>query len=144
MKKTNKLPKFSAVIIVTDRNQLALQKRDSKPNIANPGKVTVFAGAADKRERPIDCARREIKEELGLPIKRADLRFLGKWISNSIFWKKKLQGYVYVLNNIDPNNLKLSEGEKIIYIKKNKMELVKLDMPDFSKKVLLKYLEKGD
>jgi 8-oxo-dGTP pyrophosphatase MutT (NUDIX family) len=53
-----------AVLTVGDR--LAMQLRDEKPGIANPGHWGLFSGHLKPGEDPLRAMRREIAEELGL------------------------------------------------------------------------------
>jgi 8-oxo-dGTP pyrophosphatase MutT (NUDIX family) len=53
-----------AVLTVGDR--LAVQLRDDKPGIANPGHWGLFSGHLEPGETPREAVRREIQEELRL------------------------------------------------------------------------------
>lgn len=55
---------------------IALQERDYRPGVANPGLVTTFGGLAEGAETAAEAALREIREELGLMASEHDLQEL--------------------------------------------------------------------
>lgn len=61
-----------AVFIVNDKKQVLLQKRSPNKRF-NPNKWALCAGHVDAHESLEDAAIREVKEEIGLEIKKEDL-----------------------------------------------------------------------
>ena len=57
--------KYAGIIVHTDKG-IALQQRDIKHNIFNPGRITLFGGCVEKGEMPKRAAIRELYEELNL------------------------------------------------------------------------------
>ncbi|GCD92949.1 NUDIX domain-containing protein [Embleya hyalina] len=57
---------YAGIIPVDGRGRAALQQRDHKPGIENPGLLTAFGGLAEGAEGAADAALREATEELGL------------------------------------------------------------------------------
>lgn len=67
--------KTANVIILTPDGKVILQLRDDKPGISCPGQITAFGGSCEKNEEPLQAAKREMKEELGLDLQDKDLTF---------------------------------------------------------------------
>jgi 8-oxo-dGTP diphosphatase len=103
----------SGVVMLTPDGKAILQLRDDIPNIDNPGRITPFAGAAEPNETPVDCALRELEEETGLKAEEQALRFLGE-ISKRDFRGRKTAIAIYLLTDVDPALLRITEGQPII------------------------------
>lgn len=66
------------VIIYTPHKEIVMQKRALSLSY-HPGEIEIsVGGGVDAGELPIDAAIRETKEELGILLDKADLRYLGK------------------------------------------------------------------
>ena len=63
MDKPNRREIACAVVIDT-QNRLLLQQRDDVPGILHPGKVSLFGGHREGSETYLQCAVRELNEEL--------------------------------------------------------------------------------
>ena len=61
------------VMLLTDDGKLILQLRDDKPGISCPGQITAFGGMCESNEIPLETAKREMQEELGLRLNDDDL-----------------------------------------------------------------------
>lgn len=64
---------YAGVVPVAPDGQIALQERDDRPDVVNPGMVTTFGGLAEGAESSLDAACRELHEELGLTAAPAEL-----------------------------------------------------------------------
>lgn len=100
-------------ILVCDDGEIILQQRDNKPEIINPGTVSMFGGTLNKEENLLEGLRREIDEELGIDISKYELEKL-----NTYNKTKKVDGidyevHVYVLRNVDPDTLDVTEGKAV-------------------------------
>jgi 8-oxo-dGTP pyrophosphatase MutT (NUDIX family) len=103
----------AGVVMTTPDGRFILQLRDDIPNIDNPGRITPFAGGAEPGETPTDCALRELEEETGVKADAAALRFLAG-ASKLDFRGRKTAVVMYLLTNIDPALLRVTEGRPII------------------------------
>ena len=123
--------RISVVMMFTPHNELIMQLRDEIPDIKNPGRIIFFGG--DKHtwlEKPVDVARRELKEELGLEFAASELIFFDR------FHKiKKLHGYDGRVNVfkatsiINPGALKVNEGRIfLLSVEKAKLAAAKDDL----------------
>lgn len=86
-----------------------MQERDDNPAIRNPGMVGVFGGGAEVDETPVECAMREIQEEIGLDIVADSLLFLGS-IDKEETDGSTTSCHFYVASEIDETTLVISEG----------------------------------
>ncbi len=95
------MPKTKVCLIVKNKKgEFLLQLRDEDPEI---GKWVLFGGGVEDGESPEAALAREIKEELGYQIKRAD--FFGEYKDGGI------KQVIYILREpVDIENLKLAEG----------------------------------
>jgi len=59
---------YAGVILVDPDGRIALQERDDRPDVVNPGRVTTFGGLAESAETPVAAACRELHEELGITV----------------------------------------------------------------------------
>ena len=107
--------KYAGVVLFTPDKKFILQKRENIPNITNPGKITLFGGTCLPKEHSLQCALREIKEELSVNLEVSFLKFL--WRTTKIEEKEKVEVIVYVYTvPLPTNNLKLREGESIFLL----------------------------
>ncbi len=103
----------AGVVMLTPDGRFILQLRDDIPNIDNPGRITAFAGAAEPGETPLQCALRELEEETGIKADPTELSFLAE-VSARDFRGLKTAVVFYLLTDIDPAALRVTEGRPII------------------------------
>lgn len=103
----------AGVVMTTPDGRFILQLRDDIPGIDNPGRITAFAGGAEPGETPIDCALRELEEETGIKADATALRFLGE-ASKSDFRGRKTAVVMYLLTDINPASLRVTEGRPVV------------------------------
>jgi 8-oxo-dGTP pyrophosphatase MutT (NUDIX family) len=100
---------FAGVILLSPQNNFILQLRDDKPNIADPGKLSIFAGRLLEGESPEDAARRELFEETGL---RPDaLEFFVAYEKDPARHGAPGVSHIYVAKDVDPSKLEVHEGQ---------------------------------
>lgn len=88
------------LIVRNKKKELLLQLRDEDPEI---GKWVLFGGGVKDGETPESALAREIKEELGFEIGRAE--FFGEYIDRGI------KQMIYILAEpVELENLNLGEG----------------------------------
>ena len=102
---------YSGVLLVSSNERFILQRRDNKPSISNPGQVSTFGGMAWSGESPIECAIRELQEELALSLEADNIHKL----YTTLVAKEDRLIYcsLFYACNIDPSALLLLEGEGI-------------------------------
>jgi 8-oxo-dGTP pyrophosphatase MutT (NUDIX family) len=62
-------------ILNKDGNLFVVKHRETSEFYVLPG------GHLEENENPLDCCKREIKEELGLEIKNAELKYVYHWVN---------------------------------------------------------------
>jgi len=115
----------------TPQGTFLFQERDRNLE-RNPGRIAPFGGGIDLNEDPLQCAIRELSEELELDVQKEDLIEVGVFESH---YTKQTFIQIYLLKNIVSDNLTLHEGESIVELSlenAHKNELV----TDFTKEVL--------
>ncbi|PLX21277.1 hypothetical protein C0584_03060 [Candidatus Parcubacteria bacterium] len=101
-----------AILLTPDKKVILQEKTlDYKPN---PGRISMFGGGAELNEMPLDVLRRELVEELDLELGDDDFEELGIYYKNNELDEADYGVKIYVAKNIVPEDLKLSEGERII------------------------------
>lgn len=122
--KGNLKPSNAVCAIITYKNKILLQKRDSKKNIFFPGHYGLFGGAIEKNETKINALKRELKEEIGIEINKKNIKYLTNIILDfKIIGYEKYKRTVYLirLNNNQLKKLKLGEGSKMVWEDKKKI-----------------------
>ncbi len=67
------MTKIAGTLLVTEKNQVVLQRRDNKPSIVSPGKLSLFGGHMEGDESPKEGAIRELREEISLDVGQLSL-----------------------------------------------------------------------
>lgn len=111
-----------AAIISTDKNEILLQLRDSKPTIFYPNYWGCFGGAVEIGEADKDAIVRELWEELGLEIfscnyfTKLSLDFL------PIGGENVYRTYFHLsIKGSQVSQIKLGEGSDYVLVPKNKI-----------------------
>lgn len=117
------------ILILNSKNKFLLQKRDNNKNIKSPDHWCLFGGKTKKRERPIRCIVREIKEELNIKINNP--KFLTR-ISYS--YKNKIKAnekyfYFKILNRSQIKKMTLLEGQKMKFFRYQDIFKIKKVIP---------------
>lgn len=128
---------YSGVLLISKCGKIILQRRDDKKTIINPGKLTTFGGTALPGETPIDCAIREIKEELEYDLDSDRLKELLH--KQETVNKRKVNCTVYLYDDVDSSELKLNEGKAIELISVEE-KLEGLSLSSLCKSVISQYL----
>ena len=94
--------KIVTIFIQNNQNRLLIQKRSKEKN----GRYGITSGHVEENEENVQGAIREIKEELGLDVKKDELK---------LFFTKKIKGNTYNLyhlkKDINIDNLYLQKNE---------------------------------
>ena len=106
--------KVASIILVSTEGKLLFQERDDKPGIRNPGKITAWGGACENEETPLQAAVREMREETNLRPTEADFTFLKEYPRNDYIDGRQVVNYVYILNKVSEENLKVYEGQGFV------------------------------
>ncbi len=101
-------PSVAGALLLHPDRKILLHHRDDKPWISNPGKWALFGGHLDPGETPRMALDRELEEELGLRITRAE--------EFCVLHGKSLQYYMYIVPiEAEVGELVLGEGQGMAY-----------------------------
>lgn len=113
----SKYHNVASIILVDTDGNFVLQKRDDKPEIRNPGMVTVWGGAVeDSDQSVIEAAVREMAEETNLRPKAEDFEYFGEYPRDYVIDGKEAMNFVYILRGINCAALQVFEGQGFVVI----------------------------
>lgn len=119
------------VMLRTSEGRYLLQKRDANTK-KNPEMIAPFGGGLEKGESVVECAIREMKEELSLKLTAGDLKFIGEFESRNTPGSFLA---MFVADNVDPSSLSLHEGESVVELD-GARALTDKNVTEFTKSVL--------
>ena len=98
------------VILFDADDRLLIYLRVNKPHRPYPGLWDLLGGGVEEGESPLDAARREVQEEIGVTV--SGLKAVGSYPS--------AEGYEFVVfwgrTDIRPEDVVLTEGEQLTSI----------------------------
>lgn len=127
---------ISTCCYIMDNGRVLMLYRNKKEGLNNKQFYRGIGGKAEQGESPIECVKREVKEESGLEIDPI-------WKGVATFSKHSdpdWEAHIFVAHQFKGNLEKCPEGE-LRWI--DKKELLTLEMPDGDKK-LIPYLFEDD
>lgn len=97
---------YVGALLVDTNGKLIAQQRDDKPEITNPGMVSLFGGTSHEGESPIETLRRELQEELELEVSSNNLLLQTVKHENGT----NVACSIYLIEGVDVDTLNLHEG----------------------------------
>ncbi|MFA5771003.1 MAG: NUDIX domain-containing protein [Patescibacteria group bacterium] len=126
------------VLIINSNQQVLLQLRDKDPKINGSAKWGMIGGGKEIKETPLECIKREVREELGLditPIFISEIEDIGgDKIYHHFIYSFLYQGNI--------QNIFLREGQKIKFF--GLKEIMELDKVEWFERVYLSVIKKLD
>lgn len=108
---------WSGVLLVTGDGNIIAMHRDDKPGLRDAGCYGIFGGAIEDGETPLEAAVREIGEETNLKVSSDDFVLFKIYKQKRNYLDTVGTLYVYALKNVDPERLKIYEGQGIKVLK---------------------------
>jgi 8-oxo-dGTP diphosphatase len=106
---------FAPTIILDDRDRFLLQQRDDTAGIFYPGKIGLFGGHREGDETFLDCAVRELHEELGYYVAPERFEFLACYEGTDLAIQGgTLCANFFVVRNVPADRLVVSEGKPLL------------------------------
>jgi 8-oxo-dGTP pyrophosphatase MutT (NUDIX family) len=106
----------AAAIVVDSRGRLLFQQRDNIPGILYPGMVGLFGGHREGSETFLECAVRELHEELSFFIPPE--RFEPLWSYDGPDWVVGAGGWLraeyFVVRDVPIDQIAVTEGSVIV------------------------------
>lgn len=136
-----KIVEVGEVILFNKKNKVLMQLRDNKKNVYGANKWSILGGKKEKYENPEACAKREIKEEIGLEIEKLELLGIieDEDKDNEIIFRHYIY---YSFINRTVGKLIIAEGQEVRFCDFN--EILSLDKVVWFNKVYLNILLKLD
>lgn len=108
------------VLVLNDEGLFVLQKRDDKPGISNPGKLTAFGGTIEPSDiSNLRAAQREINEETNLGVAIEDLSYFKMYRKTQELHNEDSFVFFYILNGASTEGLEVYEGQGFEVINQN-------------------------
>jgi len=109
-----------AVVILERKGKVLMQLRDNIPTILFPNHWGLFGGHVEENETPVECAIRELREELDYKIDEDKLR---------LFIKTKLNGkdlFVFRAQYPEDKEIIFNEGSAARFFSKEELKEIKI------------------
>jgi 8-oxo-dGTP diphosphatase len=106
---------IAAAVVIDTSGDLLLQLRDDKPDIIYPGGIGLFGGHREDGETALDCAVRELAEELTYDI--APERFVALTHREGDDSERKggtFRGDFFVVRDIPRDEIVVTEGTLVV------------------------------
>jgi 8-oxo-dGTP diphosphatase len=134
---------FAGVIVVATDGSLVLQLRDDKPTIADPNKLSIFAGLMLPGETPREAALRELQEETSLTVREDELEFFVAYQKDPARHGGTGTTTIFVLKGVDVTDLQVYEGQgyRIVH---GPDELSEANCALISYDILIEYFKSAD
>jgi len=117
-------------------NSVLLHLRDENTSY-NPNCWAFFGGLSEWYETPLQCFKREIREELGIDLDDSEINYLCDYFNEEF----KVHRYVFfVEKNVSIEEINLMEGKSIKRIKLE--DVFNYNLTDKTRKDLLYFLDR--
>lgn len=104
------IKQVAKIIIHNPHNEYLLHLRDDNPRIAFPLHWNLLGGVVEKGETPEEAIRREVREEIGIDIRKPSLFLVRD--------HQRTRQYIFsACLQLDPAKLKLTEGIAVRWFK---------------------------
>lgn len=112
--------------IIFLNNKYLFQVRDNKPSIWFPGYNGFFGGLVDKNETPGHAIKREILEELNVPVVKAKLLIKANFQPSKLKQQRERFYYLIILKKNFEKQLKINEGSGFEFLSIKELKLSKM------------------
>lgn len=110
--------RIGCAILLDTSGNLLLQQRDDIPTILQPGKIALFGGHCEDGETCLQCAVREIHEEISYPVSAGQFELLARYRGADIDVPENTTGTldceIFLVRDIPLDKLVITEGTLFI------------------------------
>lgn len=117
------MKKSVCILFENNEGKILLLLRDNKPSIPYPNQWDILGGVVENGETAKMAIEREMKEELELNLR--DFK-----VFKIFYWPDKTETVFYKKLNLDVDQVKLHEGQKIKYFSKEELLAMNLAFHD--------------
>ncbi|HSX36473.1 MAG TPA: NUDIX domain-containing protein [Patescibacteria group bacterium] len=130
---------FASVILKSLDGRFILQLRDDKPEIVDPGKLSLFASRIQDGEEPLDAAVRTLREETTLVRPKENLTFYTHFIKDPARHTDAGGSHVFVATvPVDPTKITVRQGQG--YRLKSPNEIAEAETAPITYDILIGYV----
>jgi 8-oxo-dGTP pyrophosphatase MutT (NUDIX family) len=132
------IPEYSSIILINTEGEIVLQLRDNNPDIADPNKLSLFAGGVMPGESREHAAQRELFEET--TIRSNNLKYIFTYQTDIHRFGRVAKSHVFLLDGVDEALVDVQEGQGYRKITKA-ADLDRYDFALISKEILRIYFD---
>jgi 8-oxo-dGTP pyrophosphatase MutT (NUDIX family) len=108
------LHEFACAILIDTQGRFLLQQRDNVSKIRYPGRVSLFGGHREGGESFLQCAVREINEEISYYVAPGRFQYLMTYDGTIQSEGAPTRGAIFVAEGIPVDSLVVTEGSLLI------------------------------
>lgn len=103
-------------VVIDTHGRLLLQRRDNIPNILYPGMIGLFGGHREGDESFLECAVRELSEELSYQIPPSRFEYLGcRESADSRVQDSFVRAEFFLVKDVPFDQLTITEGTLVVH-----------------------------
>ena len=123
--KSTKSREIACAIIIAADGKFLLQQRDDIVGILHPGKIALFGGHREGNETFLECAVREIEEEISKFIPAAQFEYLTTLVGDDLDSEGgTVRAEFFVIRNVASEGLFVTEGSLLAIEPHKVLEIV--------------------
>jgi 8-oxo-dGTP diphosphatase len=131
---------IASAIVIDTLGRFLLQRRDDIPGILHPGKVALFGGHREGDETYLECAVRELNEELSYPLTSERFEHLVTvGGSDKDVEGGTVRGDIFVVRDIPIDELIITEGSLLI-VERTDLATIETELTPFARFAITTFL----
>lgn len=124
----NQIRETAGALLIDTEGRFLFQRRDKVAGILYPGKIGLFGGHREGSETFLQCACREVHEEISYRVPEEAFHHLGWYKSVQPDGVKVLTG-IFVARDIPVGDLTITEGSLLVSSRENVPALIEQMSP---------------
>ena len=140
--RTSRHHEITGAIIIDTLGRFLLQQRDDVSGIVHPGKISLFGGHREGHETYLQCAVREVHEEISHYVSPDRFEYLITYHNpDSDAEGGTVRGKIFIVRNVPVYSLRVTEGSLLI-IEPDKLAAVEHNLTPFARFAMKAFLDK--